>query len=186
MKKIVMVAAAVHPVPPRKGAAVEWWMYQVCRRLAGFEPHIVSIAAEGYADEERRDGIAFHRIRTGRLYRRVFQKILGVDPYSYARRVARRLDVIRPDIVHVHNAPALFAELARRYRGPARWILHMHNEMPLERLPPGAVLFTVSRYLKEWYGVRLPGADIRIITNGVDTEVFHPLSATEVAPCASA
>ncbi|MEK7816168.1 MAG: glycosyltransferase [Pseudomonadota bacterium] len=182
MKKIVMVAAAVHPVPPRKGAAVEWWMYQVCRRLAGFEPHIVSIAAEGYADEERRDGIAFHRIRTGRLYRRVFQKILGVDPYSYARRVARRLDVIRPDIVHVHNAPALFAELARRYRGPARWILHMHNEMPLERLPPGAVLFTVSRYLKEWYGVRLPGADIRIITNGVDTEVFHPLSATEVAP----
>ena len=182
MKKIVMVAAAVHPVPPRKGAAVEWWMYQACRRLGDIEPHIVSIAAEGYADEERRDGIAFHRIRIGQLYRRVCQKILGWDPYSYARRVARRLDVIRPDIVHVHNAPALFAELARRYRGPARWILHMHNEMPLERLPPGAVLFTVSRYLKEWYGVRLPGADIRIITNGVDTEVFHPLSATEVAP----
>lgn len=180
MKKIVMVAAPVHPVPPRKGAAVEWWMYQVSRRLAGFEPHVVCISTDDYPDEERRDGIFFHRVRIGRLYRRACQKILGWDPYSYARRVARRLDVIQPDIVHVHNAPALFAELARRYRGPARWILHMHNEMLFGRLPPGAVLFTVSRYLKEWYGVRLPGADIRIITNGVDTEVFHPLSATEI------
>ena len=46
MKKIVMVAAPVHPVPPRKGAAVEWWMYQTCRRLGDIEPHIVSIAAD--------------------------------------------------------------------------------------------------------------------------------------------
>ena len=180
MKKIVMVAAPVHPVPPRKGAAVEWWMYQTCRRLGDIEPHIVSIAAEGYADEERRDGIAFHRIRIGQLYRRVCQKILGWDPYSYARRVARRLDVIRPDIVHVHNAPALFAELARRYRGPARWILHMHNAMPIERLPPGTVLLVVSRYLKNWYAARLPGADIRIVTNGVDTDVFQPLTPAKI------
>ena len=180
MKKIAMIAAPVHPVPPRNGAAVEWWMYQVCRRLSGFEPHVVSIAAKGYPDAESRDGIAFHRIRLGRLYRRVFQKILGIDPYSYAHRVARRLDVIRPDIVHVHNAPALFAELARRYRGPARWILHMHNAMPIERLPPGTVLLVVSRYLKNWYAARLPGADIRIVTNGVDTDVFQPLTPAKI------
>lgn len=180
MKKVAMVAAPVHPVPPRKGAAVEWWMYQSCRRLAGVAPHIVGIAAEGYPDTETRDGIAFHRIRLGRLYRRVFQKILGMDPYSYARRVARRLDAIRPDIVHVHNAPALFAELARHCRGVARFILHMHNEMPVGPLPPGAVLFTVSRYLKEWYAARLPGADIRIVTNGVDTDTFEPLTAKNI------
>jgi len=176
-----MVSAPVHPVPPRKGAAVEWWMYQVCRRLADVEPHIVCIAGEDDTDEEQRDGIRLHRISIGRLYRRVCQKIFGLDPWSYARRVARRLDTIRPDIVHVHNAPALFAELARCYRGPARWILHMHNEMPFERLPRGAVLFTVSRYLKEWYGVRLPGTDIRIITNGVDTDTFRPLPPGEIA-----
>ena len=94
--------------------------------------------------------------------------------------MARRLDVIRPDIVHVHNAPALFAELARRYRGPARWILHMHNAMPIERLPPGTVLLVVSRYLKNWYAARLPGADIRIVTNGVDTDVFQPLTPAKI------
>lgn len=181
MKKIAMVAAPVHPVPPTKGAAVEWWMYQVCRRLAGFEPHIVCLAAEGHADTETRDGIAFHRVRLGRLYRRVFQKILGVDPCSYARRAARRLAAIRPDIVHVHNAPALFQDLVRYYRGPARLLLHMHNEMPVERLPTGVTLLTVSRYLKEWYAARLPGADIRIVTNGVDTDVFRPLPPGEIA-----
>lgn len=176
-----MVAAPVHPVPPRKGAAVEWWMYQTCRQLRDVEPHIVSIAAADYPDEERRDGTVFHRVRIGRLYRRLFQKILGLDPCSYARRVARRLEIIRPDIVHVHNAPALFAELVRYYRAPTRFILHMHNEMAVVELPSGTVLFTVSRYLKDWYTARVPSTDIRIITNGVDTDTFRPLSPTEVA-----
>lgn len=180
MKKTAMVAAPVHPVPPRKGAAVEWWMYQTCRHLRDIEPHIVSIAAADYADEEQRDGIAFHRVRIGRLYRRVFQKILGLDPCSYARRVVRRLTAIRPDLVHVHNAPSLFAELVRYYHAPTRFILHMHNEMAVAELPPGTVLFTVSRYLKEWYAARLPGADIRIVTNGVDTDTFRPLPPGEV------
>ena len=179
-KKIAMIAAPVHPVPPRKGAAVEWWMYQTCRHLNDIEPHIVCIAAEGYTDEEQRDGIAFHRIRIGRLYQRVFQKILGLDPCSYARRVARRLAAIRPDIVHVHNAPALFAELARHYHAPTRFVLHMHNAMAVTELPPGGVLLAVSRYLKEWYATRLPGADIRIVTNGVDTDAFRPLPPGEV------
>lgn len=176
-----MVAAPVHPVPPRKGAAVEWWIYQVCRRLTGFEPHVVCIVADELPNEEVSEGIHYHRIRLGRLYRRVFRKILGVDPYSYARRVAQRLDAIRPDVVHVHNAPALFAELVRYCHGLARFILHMHNEMPIESLPPAATLLAASRYLKEWYTARRPGTDIRIVTNGVDTETFRPLPTTEIA-----
>lgn len=179
MKKIAMVAAPVHPVPPHKGAAVEWWMYQVCLRLASVEPHIFCIAAGHLPNSESRDGVVYHRIRLGDLYRRVFQKILGMDPYSYAKRVARRLDSIRPAIVHVHNAPGLCAELGRHRPGTARFILHMHNEMAVTELPPGTVLFTVSRYLRNWYAERLPGTDIRIVTNGVDTGVFRPLPAAE-------
>jgi len=156
-------------------------MYQVSRRLAGFEPHIVCISADDYSDEEQRDGIFFHRIRMGRFYKRLFQKITRLDPWSYVRRAARRIDKIRPDIVHVHNAPALLAELTRHYRGPARFVLHMHNEMPVVELPPGAVLFTVSRYLKNWYTARLPGADIRVVTNGVDSDVSRPLPAQEIS-----
>ncbi len=175
-----MVASPVHPVPPRHGAAVEWWMYQVCRRLKEFEPHVLCIAADGLPREEVSDGIHYYRIRMGRLYKRLFQKITRLDPLSYAHRVACRLEAVRPAIVHVHNAPVLFQALVTRYCRPARWILHMHNEMPVAPLPPGTVLFTVSRYLKEWYTGRLPGADIRIVTNGVDTDAFRPLPPGEI------
>jgi glycosyltransferase involved in cell wall biosynthesis len=116
----------------------------------------------------------------GRLYKRLFQKITRLDPMSYAHRVVRRLDALRPAIVHVHNAPALFQALVTHYRRPARWVLHMHNEMPVAPLPAGVVLVTVSRYLKERYAARLPGTDIRIITNGVDTDVYQPLLPGEI------
>lgn len=175
MKKIVMVAAPVHPVPPRQGAAVEWWMYQVCRRLAGFEPHILCIAADEFPDEETSEGVRYHRIRMGRLYKRLFQKITRFDPLSYAHRVARCLDALQPVIVHVHNAPALFAKIRQltRWQG-ARFILHMQNEMPVPALRNDELLIADSEYLRWWYATRLPGADTAMVTNGVDIATYQP------------
>lgn len=180
MKKIVMVAAPVHPVPPRKGAAVEWWMYQVSRRLAGFEPHIVCISTDDYPDEERRNGIFFHRIRMGKLYKRLFQKITRLDPWSYARRAARRIDKIRPDIVHVHNAPDLFAEIRRLSAWKsARYILHMQNEMRVRGLRADELLVADSEYLKSWYAAHLPGVAVSVVTNGVDLSLYEPAWTTD-------
>lgn len=175
MKKVMMVAAPVHPVPPRKGAAVEWWIYQVCRRLSGFEPHVVCIGSDEYPDEEQRDGIHYHRIRMGRIYKRLFQKITRLDPWSYARRVARHIDVIRPEIVHVHNAPELFVQIRRhcQWHG-AFWILHMQNEMPSEVLGGDTLLLADSQYLKNFYAAQQPHAQLDVITNGVDTELYVP------------
>lgn len=170
-----MVAAPVHPVPPRQGAAVEWWMYQVCRQLDGFEPHILCIAADELPDEEENMGVRYHRIRLGRLYKRLFQKITRLDPLSYAHRVARRLDALRPVIVHVHNAPALFAEIRRRMRWQgARFVLHMQNEMPVAALRNDELLVADSEYLRSWYAARLPGADTAVVTNGVDIGTYQP------------
>lgn len=175
MKKIAMVAAPVHPVPPRQGAAVEWWMYQVCRQLAGFEPHILCIAANELPNEEVSEGVHYHRICMGRLYKRLFQKITRLDPLSYARRVARHLDALRPAIVHVHNAPALFAEIRRQARWlGARYVLHMQNEMPVAALRDDELLIADSEYLRSWYAARLPGADTAVVTNGVDVATYQP------------
>ncbi len=180
-----MVAAPVHPVPPRQGAAVEWWMYQVCRRLGGFEPHVLCIAADELPDEEVSEGVHYHRIRLGRLYKRLFQKITRLDPLSYAHRVARHLDALRPAIVHVHNAPALFAEIRQRMRWQgARFVLHMQNEMPVLALRNDELLIADSEYLRSWYAARLPGADTAVVTNGVDMATYQPVwSATiETSP----
>jgi glycosyltransferase involved in cell wall biosynthesis len=173
-----MVANPVHAIPPRKGAAVEWWMHQVCRKLHAHERHIVCIAEAGYATQERIDDVQFHRVRIGRLYKRLFQKITRLDPYSYSRRVAAILRRIRPDIVHVHNAPRLYTALRERLGPPATYVLHMHNEVDFDPLPSGASLFVVSQYLRDWYRTRHPLTDVRTVTNGVDVALFQSPAPT--------
>lgn len=160
-------------------------MYQVSRNIEGYEPHIICAAASGYPEEEVLEGIHFHRIRIGRLYKRLFQKLTRLDPYSYAARAARIIDALRPDIVHVHNTPKVFTKLYERCRWKqARFILHMHNEKQVEELPAGASLFVVSDYLRRWYQARLPSTDIAVVTNGVDIEAFQPSWALAEDPAA--
>lgn len=173
-RRIAMINAPIHPIPPAKGAAVEWWMYQVSRRLRGFEPHLICLADAGQPAEERHDGISFHRIRLGRLYRRVFQKITRLDPWSYAHRAARRLDRLAPAILHLHNAPTLLASLRRLCRHRSAVILHMHNAMPFADSVKPDRLVVNSRYLQGWYAERYPNLRITVLTNGVDLEIFRP------------
>ncbi len=169
-----MIAAPVHPVPPRHGAAVEWWMYQVCRRLRGYQPTIICTHAEGYAREEEAEGVRYHRIQIGRLYRRLFQKITRLDPWSYVKRAARLIDAIQPAIVHVQNSPKLLTDLRRVVRTQTRYILHMQNEMQVSDWRHDDVLIADSRYLKSVYDARMPQASVDVITNGVDIETFRP------------
>jgi UDP-glucose:(glucosyl)LPS alpha-1,2-glucosyltransferase len=175
MKRAVMISAPIHSVPPKKGAAVEWWMYQVSQRLRNFEPHIIAISNDDEALDESLQGVAFHRIKIGRVYKRIFQKITRWDPWSYGHRANQIIDRLGADIVHVHNTPSLFIKLLRLNRDSRRrYALHMHNEKSTAGLPDSCNLFVVSRYLESYYRDRLPKAKIQIITNGVDTAVFKP------------
>lgn len=175
MKKIVMIAAPIHSIPPRTGAAVEWWMYQVSQRLIDFEAHIIAIGKENELASETLQDVAFHRIKIGRLYKRVFQKITRLDPWSYARRANRIIDQINADIVHVHNSPPLFHRLLLLNRNSRRqYVLHMHNEKSTTCIPENSNMFVVSQYLEQYYRKQLPKINIRVITNGVDTEAFKP------------
>ncbi|OAG27677.1 hypothetical protein [Thermodesulfatator autotrophicus] len=97
MKKVVMIAGPWHPVPPIKGAAVETWIYEVCKRLIKYQAHVISIGSEFLPEREFKDGIFFYRINFGRLYKRIFQKFLGWDVYSYDDRILKilkKLDLI--------------------------------------------------------------------------------------------
>jgi len=170
-----MINAPIHPIPPAKGAAVEWWMYQVSRRLRTLEPHLCCLAAPGQVLEELIDGVHFHRVRIGRAYRRLFQKITRLDPWSYAHRLARRIDRLQPDILHVHNAPALMSRLRTLCRWkPVLTLHHMHNAMTLVSPDPGIQLIVNSQWLCNWYAEHYPRHRIHVVTNGVDLEVFRP------------
>ncbi|MCB1737331.1 MAG: glycosyltransferase [Gammaproteobacteria bacterium] len=176
--RVLMVSSPIHPVPPNRGAAVEWWMWQVCRRLVDLEPHIVSIWAPGYAEHEQVEGVTLHRVRIGRVYRRLFQKLTRLDPWGYAARTAQYIRRIDARCVHVHNDPDLFLRLRARAAGPQReFVLHLHNERSnLEGLET-ARMIVVSDYLRDWYRARLPKAEIMVLTNGVDMAQFGNVPA---------
>ena len=183
MKKVVMVAPPFNSIPPNKGAAVEWWIYQVCKRLTHYESHIISICEDNEPELEDRSGVIIHRIKFGRIYKRIFQKAMRLDPLSYAYRADRILSQVEADIVHVHNMPALFLELAKLGRESDRhYILHMHNEKQDPNLDNNCTLFVVSRYLKNYYRKILPEAHIQIIPNGTDVDLIRPKWEETVAP----
>lgn len=174
--KVVMLAAPIHPIPPRHGAAVEWWMYQTARHLTHYEPHIISVGANGYPAQEQIDGVNFHRISVGPLYKRLFQKLTKLDPLPYSYRASRIIQQLAPDIVHVHNAAQLYVDLLRYLgRGGPHPILHMHNEKHIPALVDPFPMFVVSRYLQGWYAQRQPQAIIQVITNGADMRHISPM-----------
>lgn len=174
---VLMLSQEVHPIPPLKGAAVEQWIDTVAHRISGFVPHVVSVPHPGLPDAQVVDGVRYQRIRVGVLYNRLFRKITRLDPYSYVDRIVAYAESVQPDIVHVHNAPQFVARLQAGLPR-ARLLLHMHNEKPVESLPPVDVLCGCSRYISDWFRARgLRARRFVQLPNGVDAEAFRPADA---------
>jgi glycosyltransferase involved in cell wall biosynthesis len=172
-----MVGGTVQPIPPKKGAAVEWWMLQVSRRLSSWEPHIIAIRGDGQSARERIDGVTIHRIAVGRAYKRLFQKMTPLDPWPYEKRAARIAADLGAALVHVHNAPKVYCALAAAL-GPDRTVLHLHNDMavPCPELLRHA--FTPSAYLGGVVRGKYPAASVRVLPNGVDAPLFARAAQT--------
>jgi len=172
--RVLLLSQEVHPIPPRKGAAVEQWIDAVAHRLDAFEPHIVSVPHPDLPDDQRVGSVRYHRIHVGRVYNRLFRKITRLDPYSYLDRVVRYARSVAPAIVHLHNAPQFVLGIARGLPA-ARLILHMHNEKEPRFDAALDCLAGCSRYIVEWY--RRKGVRARrfvVLPNGVDVNVFRP------------
>lgn len=180
---VVMVVPPIHPVPPAKGAAVEWWVFQVCRQLSrDYDCHVVCTHEPGIPEYEVIDGVHLHRVRIGALYKRIFQKWTRLDPRSYAYRATQLIARLRADIVHVHNSSPLMEAIARHsekieHHG-GKWVLHMHNEKALGSLPPGVIFLTPSESLMRFYREQLPtGVVTRVVANGVDVAAAQNAAA---------
>lgn len=175
-----MLTSPVHEIPPTKGAAVESWIDSVSKNLLSYQPHVVSIAHDFMPSREYKEGVYYHRIHIGRVYKRVFQKILGFDFYSYNKRVFHIIQKVRPDIIHIHNYHGA-GEIVGRIRGfdaKIKIVLHMHNiseSFQKKPFPKVDVFLGCSRYITDYYAKnRLIKADKFIpIYNGVDTEKFR-------------
>lgn len=166
--RVLLLSQEVHCLPPVKGAAVEQWIDAVAHRMKHHEPYLVSVPHPSRPDQETTGRVHYQRIRMGTVYKRLFRKLTRIDPWSYIDRVLHYARGIRPDIVHIHNAPQ-FVDVLGAGLPLARIILHMHNEKSDPVRHPVAALVGCSAYIRNWYQRRgLPAQRFAVLDNGVD------------------
>ncbi|MCL4457145.1 MAG: glycosyltransferase family 4 protein [Nitrospirae bacterium] len=188
MKKITVahLLPNYNPFPPLYPAGTELRVEQISVRQQRYRPVVICGAFGDQPLTEDRDGMRIRRIRIGKIYRRLFQKITRLDPMPYT---ARMWDIISEEnaaLLHLHNEPKLLSGLARRIeRQPMPVIVHIANEKPV--IPDNTPLVTrwvaCSRFMAEWLknSYAIPEADIRVIYTGVDTLDRKPLWEMEPA-----
>lgn len=173
-RRVLLLSQAVHCIPPLTGAAVEQWIDAVAHRLGDWEGHVVSVPHPQRPDDESEGGVRYHRVRIGRLYRRLFQKLTRLDPWSYTDRIIAYAKRIRPDIIHVHNAPQ-FVDALRKGIPQAKLVLHMHNEKKTSFVSPVDMFVGCSDYIAHWFSeCGTPAGSFATLPNGVDVERFSP------------
>ncbi len=174
-----MFAGPHHEIPPQKGAAIETWIYEVSKRLLAYQVYIISLSNQFLPIREFRDGIYFHRIHMGKLYKRIFQKILGWDIYSYNDRIFNIIKEVNPAIVHIHNYPnskELIPKI-KKFNGKIKVVLHMHNLTKNidKTFPQIDALVGCSHFISDYYKKIITAQKIKTIYNGVDVEKFKKI-----------
>lgn len=168
-----------NPFPPVFPAGTELRVEQVARRQRRYRPVVICRAFPGQAEVETIDAMTVRRVRIGRLYRRLFQKISRLDPLPYTERIWRIARAEGAAILHIHNEPKLLAGMHHhlaRTRLPA--VVHVANEKPLPRDALAVVTHWVacSQYIRDWIA-RDHGVDsqrISVIYTGVDAAGCRP------------
>jgi len=179
MKKVIMFAGPHYEIPPTRGAAVETWIDEVSKNLIKYQTHIISISHPFLPNKEFKDGIYYHRVYIGKVYTKIFKKILGLDFYSYNKRVFNIIKITAPNIIHIHNyyKSKEIVSWIKNYNPNIKIILHMHNESEVflrKDFPKIDFFIGCSDYITSSYkNKQLIKADkFQTIYNGVNIEKF--------------
>lgn len=184
--KVIFTVTPIFSIPPRGAAAVETWMYQVAQRTC-IPNRLVCIKNEGYTDfTPVNDNCSIHRIGFSRIYKRIFQKWTRLDPLPYSQRilnVAKNFHITADSVVVVHNSMKLYRQI--RQRAPQQKIvIHMHNAFEPKGLDLDVKMIVPSNFLRDFYQNLLPKADIKVVANGIDLDVYQssytPVSKAEL------
>jgi len=171
-----------NPFPPVYPAGTELRVEQVSLRQRRYRPVVVCGHFVGQAEAESIGSMEIRRIRIGRGYRRLFQKITRLDPLPYTQRMWRLIESEGAQIVHVHNEPKLLAGLRDRLLRSSRpVVVHVANEKPIDAASIAAATRWVaaSRYIAQWLERenRIPPERIEVIYTGVDAGERPPVWA---------
>ncbi|MFM9972785.1 MAG: glycosyltransferase family 4 protein [Burkholderiales bacterium] len=164
-----------NPFPPEYPAGTELRVEQVARRQQRYRPVVICKAFDGQPHSETIDAMSIRRVRIGRAYRRIFQKITRLDPWPYTQRMWRIAREEGAGLVHIHNEPKLLATLNRELRASRLpTVVHVANEkpLPIEAIATVTQWVACSRYMARWLAEE-NGIDqdrIDVIYTGVNTQ----------------
>jgi spore coat protein SA len=192
MKKVAMIGPELYPIPPIRGGATELFIDKVSQALTRYTPVIFSPADPELPGKEVRDHIRYFRIQVSPI-KKILYNWFKIYLSDYERKIARLLEKIEPEIIHVHNRPLLIPFFKNRFPG-RKVVFHMHNlynylgrfEKPHGDFEIQADLtLACSRFLLEAEKDRMVRGSRQqaVVYNGVDTEAFKPAwdRKTEVA-----
>jgi spore coat protein SA len=182
MPSVALIGPELYPIPPIRGGAAELFIDKVAACLTRWRPVIIGVSDPELPRRESRGQVNYVRIPLSGWRKWLYCRYRNYFPL-YDRQVAKIINHLRPDLIHVHNRPLLALALARYLKRPAPIILHMHNLYESlgnrERPLPGTVIpvagfAACSRFVLERERTRLGlGAGLsRVIYNGVDTATY--------------
>ncbi|MBI3370407.1 MAG: glycosyltransferase [Betaproteobacteria bacterium] len=133
MRTVAHLLPAYNPFPPVYPAGTELRVEQVARRQKRYRPVVICAQFPGQMPAETSGAMEVRRIRTGRAYRRVFQKLTRLDPLPYTTRMWRIASEERAALLHVHNEPKLLTAIrSSALRAGIPLVVHVANEKPIE------------------------------------------------------
>jgi glycosyltransferase involved in cell wall biosynthesis len=162
-----------NPFPPRYPAGTELRVQQLARLQTRYRPLVICGGFPGESQVEPIGQGLIRRIRFGRAYRRLFQKITRLDPWPYGWRAARLLRAEGAALLHLHNEPKLLTALIPHlddWQGPI--VLHAANEKPLPSalLPRVSAFVGASDYIRRWLLTQgAPPERTSVIYTGADS-----------------
>ena len=198
--RIVELCTNVLPCPPRRGGAIETYVYGVSKALRnlGAEVHLVTI-------ERREDvdygGVVTHEVSTLSLINTKIRRLLFIlHPHNrdIPYLTAKMLDIFDKienhygeiDVIHNHYFTTSFSPLVYKYfkRSYMLTVSHLHNEPKPSKI--GKVLakaydmyLAVSTYIKRRAVELLKVSPVKVgvVYNAVDTDFFRPCNSSERA-----
>ena len=182
MQTVVLVGTELFPIPPIRGGASELFVEKAAAHLKSWRPVIISRADSELPTHEVRGSVEYFRLPLEGWRKWLYARYRNYLPL-YDRQVAKIINTIRPDLIHVHNRPLLALSLKNRFQVNIPIILHMHNlynslgkrERPATNIPiPVEGFIAISHFVLNRERDRLAqgSASQHVVYYGVDTAAF--------------
>ncbi|MCZ8519176.1 MULTISPECIES: glycosyltransferase family 4 protein [Paenibacillus] len=169
---VAVVTPGSFVIPSSRSSSVELVVEEVAARVGrGLRLAVLGRRSRVLPAEEIRGGVRYARVP-------------APSPRGYIRRISRRLEKLRPDIIQVENRPRFVRYLRRRHPG-AKIVLSLHSVTFVSRphirlgelrrcLAAADRIVVNSEFIRQEMERRDPGSRDKLVVNhlGVDTGKF--------------